>query len=93
MKKLICCFLAFLLGWFSSLSLAQESTDKLPSAVDISRISGLNRLLATIYNQQRWLYGLVGFVLAGIIALILSFLTDWIMGKLGYKAERMEHKE
>ena len=66
---------------------------KLSYVVDVSKITGFSKWLVNIYNQQRWLYGLIGLVLVGIIALILSFLTEWIMGKLGYKCEGAEHRE
>lgn len=64
-----------------------------PVILDISKLTGFNTWLVAIYNHHKWLYGLLGLILVGIVALISSFLTDWIMDKLGYKSERMEHRE
>jgi len=86
-------FLLFLCFLFPSVALAEENTHKSPSEVDISKLVGFNRWLVVIYNDHKWLYAILGLILVGIVALILSFLTDWIMGKLGYKSERMEHRE
>jgi len=61
--------------------------------LDITKLSIFNTQLVAIYDQQKWLFGLLSLILVGIIALILSFITDWMMSKLGYKSEKIEHVE
>ena len=61
--------------------------------LNASKQTGFNAWLAFFYKDHKWLYGLLGLLLIGFVSLTLSFLTDWIMAKLGYKSEMMEHVE
>jgi len=61
--------------------------------LNASKQTGFNAWLAFYYKDHKWLYGLFGLLLIGFVSLILSFLTNWIMDKLGYKSERVEHIE
>jgi hypothetical protein len=63
------------------------------TALDIFKSTGFNTWLKNIAENHRWLYGLMGLVLVAIIALTLSFVTDWIMNKLGYRSEKIDNLE
>ncbi|MDL1970041.1 MAG: hypothetical protein LWW94_03510 [Candidatus Desulfofervidaceae bacterium] len=61
---------------------------------DVSKATNFfTRWLAQTYNEHRLIHSIAGLVIMTVMGFLLAYLTEWLMGLLGYKAERMEHKE
>lgn len=71
----------------------RKAATKLEHKVDLANLSGLNRLLASWYNDSIWLYALVVTVLMGVIGLIIALGTDVILKMIGMEVSKIEHHE
>jgi hypothetical protein len=70
-----------------------EKATKLEHKVDLANLSGLNRLFASWYNDNIWLYALIVTVLMGVIGLIIALGTDVILKMVGMEVSKIEHHE
>ena len=70
-----------------------EKATKLERKVDLANLSGLNRLFASWYNDNIWLYALIVTVLMGAIGLIIALGTDIILKLIGMEVSKIEHHE
>ncbi len=75
--------------------LAGEVTkEPLHHVADVSKATNFfTKWLAQTYNDNRLIHSLACIAIMTIMGFILSYVTEWIMELLGYKAEKMEHKE
>ncbi len=68
--------------------------EPLHHVADVSKATNFfTRWLAETYNNNRLLHSIACVIIMGIMGIILAYITDWIMAVLGYKAEKMEHRE
>ena len=61
--------------------------------VDTSRLSGLNLLLGQLYNDQRLLYAIVTTAAMAALGVCIAFFVDLLLGQLGFRVTRGEHRE
>jgi hypothetical protein len=61
--------------------------------VDTSSLTGVNLLLATLYNDHRVLYALVTTLTMAAIATVIAFVLDALLERLGVGASRAERRE
>jgi len=74
---------------------AGEATkEPLHHVADISRATNFfTKWLAESYNNDRLLHSIAGVIAMTIMGIVLAYITEWIMGMLGYKTEKMDHTE
>ncbi len=74
---------------------AGEATkEPLHHVADISRATNFfTKWLAETYNNNRLLHSIACIIIMAVMGIVLAYLTEWIMGMLGYKAEKMDHTE
>ncbi len=70
-----------------------EKATKLERKVDLANLSGINRLFASWYNDNIWLYALIVTVLMGVIGLLIALGTDIILKLIGMEVSKIEHHE
>jgi len=70
-----------------------EKATKLERKVDLANLSGINRLFASWYNDNIWLYALIVTVLMGVIGLLIALGTDIILKLVGMEVSKIEHHE
>jgi hypothetical protein len=73
---------------------AEASKEALEHVADVSKATNFfTKWLAETYNTNKLVHTIACLVIMTIMGLVLAYLTEWLMGMLGYKAEKMEHKE
>jgi len=72
---------------FSSVSFADEHGDagKLEHKVDLENQSGMNLIIAELYNDHRLLFALVATATMALVGIIIGHITGIILRLLGLK--------
>ena len=83
----------FVLGVPTLALAAAEKAEALQKKVDVTQLSGLNRLFATWYNDNMWLYAIIVTVLMGVVGLAIAVVTDVILKMVGMEVHKIEHHE
>ncbi len=89
---------AFLAGvaWpvpIAALASGGEPATALEHHVDTSTLTGSNLLLANLYNDHRVAYAAVTTVAMAFFGIAIAFVVDGLLGKLGLKVSKVEHRE
>ena len=61
--------------------------------VDTSKLSGVNLLIARMYNEDRILYAAMVTLVMAVLGTSLAFLTDLVLKALGLEVTRISHRE
>jgi hypothetical protein len=73
---------------------AAEKAEALQKKIpNVDQLSGLNRLFATWYNDNMWLYAIIVTVIMGVIGLLIALVTDIILKMIGMEVHKIEHHE
>jgi ABC-type phosphate/phosphonate transport system permease subunit len=73
---------------------AAEKAEALQKKIpNVDQLSSLNRLFATWYNDNMWLYAIIVTVLMGVIGLLIALVTDVILKMIGMEVHKIEHHE
>ncbi len=73
---------------------AAEKAEALQKKIpNVDQLSSLNRLFATWYNDNMWLYAIIVTGLMGVIGLIIALVTDIILKMIGMEVHKIEHHE
>ena len=59
-----------------------KATD-LVVVADTRALTGLNQYIATLYNQDMWLFAVWAVVLTTVLGVLLGVIMDLIMSRLG----------
>jgi len=70
-----------------------EPATALEHHVDTSALTGSNLILANLYNDHRVAYAAVTTVGMAFFGIAIAFCVDGLLGKLGLKASKVEHRE
>jgi hypothetical protein len=70
-----------------------EPATALEHHVDTSTLTGSNLLLANLYNDHRVLYAAVTTVAMAFFGIAIAFAVDGLLGRLGLKVSKVEHRE
>ena len=78
-------------------ALAIESGGKQETAltmkVDTRNLSGVDLLIANLYNDDKVLYATVVTLVMAVLGTSLAFLTDLVLKALGLEVSRISHRE
>ncbi len=77
---------------FASESAGKQET-ALTMKVDTKNLSGIDLLIANLYNEDRVLYATVVTVVMAVLGTSLAFLTDLVLKALGLEVSRISHRE
>jgi hypothetical protein len=73
---------------------AAEKAEALEKKIgNLDQLSGLNRLFATWYNDNMWLYAIIVTVIMGAVGLLIALVTDIILKMIGMEVHKIEHHE
>ena len=73
---------------------AAEKAEALEKKIgNLDQLSGLNRLFATWYNENMWLYALIVTVIMGALGMLIALVTDIILKMIGMEVHKIEHHE
>lgn len=76
-----------------SFSASQKQESAFENKVDTSNLSGIEYLIASIYNNNRLMYAIVVTGVMAILGTIMSYLTDLVLKALGLEVSRISHRE
>ena len=96
MKRLLVIIFNFILFSVPSALVwaAAEKAEALEKKIgNLDQLSGLNRLFATWYNDNMWLYAIMVTVIMGVVGLAIALVTDVILKMIGMEVHKMEHHE
>jgi hypothetical protein len=93
MRRLLATMAGVWLIPLSVLASGGEPATALEHHVDTSSLTGSNLLLANLYNDNRVLYAAVTTVAMGFFGIAIAFVVDGLLGKLGLKVSKVEHRE
>jgi len=73
---------------------AAEKAEALQKKIpNVDQLSSLNRLFATWYNDNMWLYAIIVTGLMGVIGMLIALVTDIILKIIGLEVHKIEHHE
>jgi hypothetical protein len=73
---------------------AAEKAEALEKKIsNLDQLSGLNRLFATWYNDNMWLYAIIVTVIMGVVGLLIALVTDIILKMIGMEVHKIDHHE
>jgi hypothetical protein len=73
---------------------AAEKAEALQKKIpNVDQLSTINRLFATWYNDNMWLYAIIVTGLMGVIGLLIALVTDVILKMIGMEVHKIEHHE
>ena len=93
MRRLVASVAGFLLIPLSALASGDEPATALDYRVDTSILTGSNLMLANLYNDNRVMYAAVTTVGMAFFGIAIAFVVDGLLGKLGLKVSKVEHRE
>jgi ABC-type phosphate/phosphonate transport system permease subunit len=65
----------------------------LTTKVDTKNLSGVDLLIANLYNDDKVLYAIVVTMVMAVLGTSLAFLTDLVLKALGLEVSRISHRE
>ena len=75
------------------LASGDEPATALEYHVDTSALTGSNLMLANLYNDHRLLYAAATTLAMAFFGIAIAFVVDGLLGRLGLKVSKVEHKE
>ena len=70
-----------------------EPATALDYHVNTAGLSGTNLILGNLYNDHRVLYAAVTTVAMASFGIAIAFVVDAVLGRLGLKVTKVEHRE
>jgi hypothetical protein len=67
-------------------------TEVLKKTIDLSKLSGVNLVLAKLYNENLFLYSIVSLISMALLGIILATIAEFLFGKLGLTIKKTEIK-
>ena len=61
--------------------------------IDTKKLSGINLVIARMYNDDRVLYAAMVTIVMAVLGTVLAFLTDLVLKALGLEVSRISHRE
>src|SRR3990172_9502590 len=92
MRRLVASVAGFLLIPLSVLA-SEEPATALDYHVNTSTLTGSNLMLANLYNDHRVVYAAATTVGMAFFGIAIAFVVDGLLGKLGLKVSKVEHRE
>lgn len=92
MRRIVASFV-WLAPWIALASGGEEPATALEHRVSTSNLSGSNLLLANLYNDNRLLYAALTTFAMALLGVIIAFGVDLLLGRLGLKVSKVEHRE
>ena len=68
-------------------------TGELEYRVDTEDLSGLNLLLANLYNDQRVVFAIVATLTMAILGAVIAVTTEYLLKLVGFKTTKAERRE
>jgi ABC-type phosphate/phosphonate transport system permease subunit len=93
MRRIVASLAVLWLVPMAVLASGGEPATALEHHVDTSRLSGTNLMLANLYNDNRVLYALVTTLAMAFFGIAIAFTVDGLLGRLGLKVSKVEHRE
>jgi ABC-type phosphate/phosphonate transport system permease subunit len=93
MRRIVATVAALWLVPLAVLASGGEPATALEHHVETSALTGTNLLLANLYNDHRLLYALVTTVAMAFFGIAIAFVVDGLLGRLGLKVSKVEHRE
>ncbi len=70
-----------------------EPATALNQRVDPSHLTGNNLLIVNLYNDHRLLYAAATTVAMALFGILIAFVVDALLVRLGLKVSKVEHRE
>ncbi len=67
--------------------------EPLDKKIALEKLSGLNLIVARLYNDNLILYALACTVLMAVVGVVIAFGTDLLLKAIGMDVSKIEHKE
>jgi hypothetical protein len=75
------------------LASGDEPATALDHRVNTVGLDGIGLTLAQVYNEHRLLYAAVTTVAMAVFGVIIAFAVDAVLGRLGLRVSKAEHRE
>lgn len=72
---------------------AHKQDGSFENKVNTSNLSGIEYIIANIYNNNRLMYAIVVTAVMAILGTVMSYLTDLVLKALGLEVSRISHRE
>jgi len=69
------------------------SDDELEHRVQVEDLSGFNRWLGELYNDNRWLFAVVVTATMALMGTVIALVADVVLKRLGLGVKPMRHGE
>jgi hypothetical protein len=93
MRRVVASVAGFWLIPLAVLASGGEPATALQYHVDTSNLTGSNLMLANLYNDHRVLYAAATTVGMAAFGIAIAFCVDGLLGRLGLKVSKAEHRE
>jgi ABC-type phosphate/phosphonate transport system permease subunit len=93
---MITCVTPLIVGNFNdaySFQVEHKQEGRFENKVNTTNLSGIEYLIASIYNNNRLMYAIIVTVVMAILGTIMSYLTDLVLKALGLEVSRISHRE
>jgi ABC-type phosphate/phosphonate transport system permease subunit len=72
---------------------SEKEETALSLKIDTKKLSGINLVIARMYNEDRVLYAAMVTIVMAVLGTVLAFLTDLVLKALGLEVSRISHRE
>jgi ABC-type phosphate/phosphonate transport system permease subunit len=72
---------------------SEEPATALEHRVNTAGLSGIDLTLAHYYNERRLLYAVVTTVAMAVCGVVIAFVVDLVLGRLGLRVSKLDHRE
>ncbi len=72
---------------------SEKQETALSMTIDTKKLSGINLVIARMYNEDRVLYAAMVTIVMAVLGTVLAFLTDLVLKALGLEVSRISHRE
>ena len=90
---LISGFLFLLIAAYVSYSSGTGAEGSLNHKASTNGLNGFDLYVVNLYNHHRLMLAILTTLIMGIVGIVISFISDYIMKLFGFKISRMEHRE
>jgi ABC-type phosphate/phosphonate transport system permease subunit len=93
MRRLVASVAIFWLLPLLALASGDEPATAISERIDTSHLAGNNLQLVNLYNDHRVLYAAATTVAMALFGILIAFVVDAVLARLGLKVSKVEHRE
>ena len=90
---IISLILFLLLVAYVSFSSGTGADGSLNYKASTSGLSGIDLYVVNLYNHHRFLLAILTTLIMGIVGIVISTISDYLMKLFGFKISKIEHRE